>query len=73
MTISFHNDFDTQRSGGLGDLMLHAMNWLTDLRRQAEARRTERRAQAELAAMSPRERLDIDVIAGNLAWSGKRR
>jgi len=73
MTISYPNDFDTQRSGGLGDIVLHAMNWLGDLRRQSEVRRAERLAQDELAAMSPRERLDIDVTAGNLIWSDERR
>jgi len=73
MTISFPNDFDTQRSGGLGDLLLHTTQWLAGWRHQAEVRRTERRLQAELATMSPRERLDIDVTAGNLAWSDQRR
>jgi hypothetical protein len=29
----------------------------------------ERRAQAELALMTPRERFDLDVACGNLAWS----
>jgi hypothetical protein len=29
----------------------------------------ERRAQAELAMMTPRERFDLDVAQGNLAWS----
>jgi len=29
----------------------------------------ERRAQAELALMTPRDRFDLDVACGNLAWS----
>jgi hypothetical protein len=29
----------------------------------------ERRAQAELALMTPRDRFDLDVAHGNLAWS----
>jgi hypothetical protein len=29
----------------------------------------ERRARAELALMTPRERFDLDVAYGNLAWS----
>jgi len=77
MSISFPNDFNIQRSGGLGDLVLHATQWLSqlraDLHQQAESWRTERRLQAELASMSPRERLDIDVTAGNLAWSDECR
>lgn len=42
---------------------------LANWRRRAEVRRMERRLEAELAAMTPRERQEIDVTRGNAAWA----
>jgi uncharacterized protein YjiS (DUF1127 family) len=43
-------------------------NW----RHRVEARLEERRIRAELDAMSDRERQEIDVTAGNNAWTTRR-
>jgi hypothetical protein len=50
-------------------LGLYPAEELANWRRRAEARRLERRLEAELAAMTPRERQEIDITRGNAAWA----
>jgi hypothetical protein len=49
--------------------------WRAARRMRAELRRIERcrekRLRAELASMSPAERLDLDVTGGNAAWTAR--
>ena len=54
----------------LGSPLLFCQHVLAGWRARAKARGAERRLQAELDAMSPRERQEIDITAGNLALSG---
>jgi hypothetical protein len=65
--------FHSNHPGLFGNLFHHVADWLDAQRAQAEIRRAERRLQAELDSMSPRERLDLDVMAGNLALSWNER
>ena len=46
---------------------------LANLRHRIEARLEERRIRAELDSMSERERQEIDVTAGNIAWAALDR
>lgn len=65
--------------GLLAALRLHLAEgftaWHAARRMRAELRRIgrcrEKRLQAELASMSPAERLDLDVTGGNAAWTAR--
>jgi uncharacterized protein YjiS (DUF1127 family) len=49
----------------------HCVEGFANWRHRAAARREERRARAELDALSPRDLQEIDVTRGNLAWSSE--
>lgn len=62
ITESTHTGFFQTARRHLADAV---GNWF----RRAEAQLERRRLQAELDALSPRDRQEIDVTSGNLSWA----
>jgi len=54
------------------EFAMNLSNGIANWRHLVDARLEERRIRAELDAMSDRERQEIDVTAGNNAWTTRR-